>query len=131
MLTGTSYADTLTGQGGNDKLYGKAGNDTLVGGDLDDFFRGNAGADSIDGGAGTGDFAEFRFGPAGVGVNVSTTETSRGRYWWGTVDTRRKRDVTLLPLKVDHGNPHGCPVQHRAQNFFGRDVPPGRHGDSA
>ena len=60
---------------------------------------------------------------AGVGVNVSTTETSRGRYWWGTVDTRRKRDVTLLPLKVDHGNPHGgdpltpitCGVDFRAQ----------------
>ena len=44
---------------------------------------------------------------AGVGVHVSTTEASRGRYWWGTLDTRRKREMMLLPRKTNRGNPRG------------------------
>ena len=60
-LTGSNYADTLTGDSGNntlsggsgdDTLTGSGGNDTLLGGDGTDILSGGAGNDTLDGDAG-------------------------------------------------------------------------------
>lgn len=56
VLTGTSYADTLIGQGGNDKLYGNGGNDALVGNAGNDWLEGGSGHDTLNGGAGADSF---------------------------------------------------------------------------
>jgi trimeric autotransporter adhesin len=81
MLTGTTSNDSLAGNGGNDILVGGdgndsmeggAGNDTVIGGADDDFLQGGDGndvfligqsehgaAETLDGGAGTGDIVRF------------------------------------------------------------------------
>ncbi len=51
-LEGSSFNDTLTGDGGGNWLYGLAGRDTLLGGDGNDMLIGGAGADILDGGNG-------------------------------------------------------------------------------
>ena len=80
-LTGSNYADTLTGNGstnllaggaGADRLYGSGGNDTLVGG---------AGADYLDGGTGT-DTAVF----AGKSTEYSWVKNANGS--WTITDLR-------------------------------------------
>ncbi|ABD24977.1 TM1410 hypothetical-related protein [Novosphingobium aromaticivorans DSM 12444] len=56
VLNGTSYADTLTGQGGNDKLFGFAGKDVLAGNGGNDWLEGGNGNDRLTGGAGADSF---------------------------------------------------------------------------
>ncbi|TND00070.1 MAG: calcium binding hemolysin protein, partial [Rhodocyclaceae bacterium] len=51
-ISGSNYADTLTGDGGNNTLRGNAGDDTLNGGDGSDVLDGGAGNDVLDGGYG-------------------------------------------------------------------------------
>ncbi len=79
-LVGSSYNDTLTGDGGanslsggagNDQLYGGAGADTLDGGSGNDTLHGGAGADVLIGGAGT-DTADYSASGAAVNVNLTT-----------------------------------------------------------
>jgi len=78
------------GQGGTDTLIrieqvrGSAGNDTIIGDGVDNIFRGNAGSDSLDGGAGTGDVAEYSFATAAVSVNLTTGRANDGQ---GGTDT--------------------------------------------
>ena len=45
--SGTSFADTLIGNGGNNRLYGSSGNDRLVGGSGDDHLGGAMGRDTV------------------------------------------------------------------------------------
>jgi Ca2+-binding RTX toxin-like protein len=79
-LTGSSFGDTLVGDGsanvlaggrGNDSLSGGAGNDTLDGGDNDDVLVGGAGANLLDGGDGI-DTANYTSSSQGVTVNLET-----------------------------------------------------------
>jgi Ca2+-binding RTX toxin-like protein len=78
------------GQGGTDTLIsieqvrGTAGNDTIIGDGVDNIFRGNAGSDSLDGGAGTGDVADYAFATAAVSVNLTTGRANDGQ---GGTDT--------------------------------------------
>ena len=51
-LTGSSFGDTLWGNGGNNVLAGGAGNDLLSGGAGGDRLVGGAGNDTLDGGSG-------------------------------------------------------------------------------
>lgn len=51
-VIGSSYDDTLTGNGDADQLQGLAGNDTLLGGDGPDALAPGPGVDTVDGGAG-------------------------------------------------------------------------------
>lgn len=53
--------------------------------------------------ASTATYADFS---SGIGVYRYDPSTSRARYWWGTLDTRRKNGVSLLPKKIDRTNPH-------------------------
>ena len=78
------------GQGGTDTLIsieqvrGTAGNDTIIGDGVDNIFRGNAGSDSLDGGAGTGDVADYAFATSAVSVNLTTGRANDGQ---GGTDT--------------------------------------------
>jgi Ca2+-binding RTX toxin-like protein len=64
MLTGTASNDSLVGNGGNDILVGGAGDDSMQGGDGNDIFvigpsTEHSTAETLDGGAGTGDVIRF------------------------------------------------------------------------
>ncbi|WGM40406.1 hypothetical protein [Caulobacter sp. NIBR1757] len=59
-VSGTTFADTLTGDAGANWLWGITGGDTLNGGDGNDLLEiGSTGANIVDGGAGTGDTLSF------------------------------------------------------------------------
>ncbi len=51
--------DTLEGGGGDNELWGNAGADSLLGGDGDDILRSQGGADFLSGGAGSDQFVVF------------------------------------------------------------------------
>ena len=67
-LLGSSYNDTLTGDGGANSLNGGAGNDVLAGG---------AGNDTLIGGSGT-DSADYTASTSGVTVDLTTGTGSGG-----------------------------------------------------
>ncbi len=97
-LIGTSFNDTLSGDGddnhisggkGSDRLYGEAGNDTLIGGDGADYLYGGPGQDRLEGGDGNDwivpglgndtifggagiDIVSYGTAPRGVNVNLTT-----------------------------------------------------------
>lgn len=89
-IFGSSYADTLTGDGnlnqldggagndalsgggGNDILNGDAGNDNLNGGAGDDWLNGGIGNDTLNGGAGGFDTADYSNATGSVNVNLFT-----------------------------------------------------------
>jgi len=85
-LTGTKYADVLSGDGGANVLTGGAGNDTLGGGAGDDVLTGGAGNDTLAGGAGDDvldggvgiDTADYSSASAGVWVDLSYSEMDTG-----------------------------------------------------
>ncbi|MCA3413588.1 MAG: calcium-binding protein, partial [Roseomonas sp.] len=68
----------IDGMGGTDTLIsieqvrGGSGNDTIIGDGADNVIRGNAGSDSLDGGTGTGDVADYSFNSLAVSVNLAT-----------------------------------------------------------
>ena len=85
-VTGTDYADILTGDAranrlaggrGDDELRGSAGNDVLEGGAGADRLNGGAGADRLAGGAGE-DWASYRGSDAGVTVKLRTGTGEKG-----------------------------------------------------
>ncbi len=85
-LSGSTFADTLTGDAnansifgndGDDTLTGNGGADTLSGGNGNDLLIGNAGGDTLVGGAGT-DTATYAASAAGVAVALTGTITSGG-----------------------------------------------------
>ncbi|NJR13562.1 MAG: calcium-binding protein [Phyllobacteriaceae bacterium] len=77
-ITGSSFNDTLTGNGSDNELAGGLGNDTLAGGagaDIllgdngNDRLSGGAGADTLQGGEGR-DIADYSSSAVGVVVNL-------------------------------------------------------------
>jgi Ca2+-binding RTX toxin-like protein len=100
-VTGTFFADTITGNGadnlvqagegadtvdggaGNDRLYGNDGDDHLQGGDGQDLLVGGRGNDQLDGGAGL-DAASYEDSTSGVTVDLLNGTASDG---FGTTDT--------------------------------------------
>jgi Ca2+-binding RTX toxin-like protein len=94
-LLGSSFDDTLTGDGGANVLDGAAGNDRLLGGDGvdtliggsgndtlwgengDDWLTGGTGADSLIGGAGT-DTADYGSSSAGIDVDLRSSGPQSG-----------------------------------------------------
>lgn len=75
--TGSSLADTLTGDGGRNVLAGGLGNDLLNGGDGDDGLVGGAGNDTLKGGDGF-DYAIYEGATQGVAVNLATHSATDG-----------------------------------------------------
>jgi len=58
-VSGTAYADTLTGNGGDNWIWGEGGNDTLSGGGGNDLVETDTGNSTLDGGTGN-DTAAFQ-----------------------------------------------------------------------
>ncbi|WP_353861984.1 FG-GAP-like repeat-containing protein [Azospirillum formosense] len=83
-LSGSQYADLLTGDGNANYLEGNDGKDTLDGGAGNDTLRGGAGNDLLIGGAGSMDLADYQNSPSGVSVNLATGLAQDG---WGGTDT--------------------------------------------
>jgi uncharacterized repeat protein (TIGR01451 family) len=79
-VIGSSFDDTMQGNGRNNVLFGGAGNDTVFGGLGDDTLSGGLGDDMLDGGdgsdllseAGSGDFTLTNISLAGIGTDVLT-----------------------------------------------------------
>ena len=76
-LTGSNFADQLTGNAGNNSLKGGAGADRLDGGSGNDTLNGGAGADRLVGGVGA-DTASYVGATAGVTANLTTPSKNLG-----------------------------------------------------
>jgi Ca2+-binding RTX toxin-like protein len=68
-IIGTTFSDTLTGNGGDNRLRGLAGNDHLIGHGGNDTLNGGLGDDILDGGSGN-DTADYSTATAGVTVSL-------------------------------------------------------------
>jgi serralysin len=73
-IEGEGGNDTLTGNSGHDFLLGGAGDDTIDGGFGNDILRGGAGADVLIGGIGK-DWAQYNTATAGVTLSLATGGT--------------------------------------------------------
>jgi Ca2+-binding RTX toxin-like protein len=88
-VTGSRFADVITGDAGDNYLWGQEGNDSLVGGGGADMLTGNSGNDTLDGGDGRDrvNYSDDYGGPAitgkGVTVNLLTGSATDN---WGNVD---------------------------------------------
>ena len=71
-ISGSSFDDTLTGNGNWDNLSGKAGNDHLYGLAGDDYLNGGLGNDTLDGGADsdTADYYDYDYN---IGITTGVT----------------------------------------------------------
>ncbi|EWS65628.1 Poly(beta-D-mannuronate) C5 epimerase 7 [Hydrogenophaga sp. T4] len=69
-ITGSAWANRLSGGLGNDNLAGAAGNDTLDGGTGDDTLTGGTGLDNLTGGEGLDVFDYNASNESGVGAAV-------------------------------------------------------------
>jgi uncharacterized delta-60 repeat protein len=67
---GSSFNDTIAGDGGSNALRGEAGNDTIDGGAGNDYITGGSGNDSLIGNTGI-DTADYFYSDASAGVNVN------------------------------------------------------------
>lgn len=76
-LSGTAYADILTGNSGDNTLKGAGGNDTLNGDAGNDWLLGGAGGDRVYGGAGS-DTAAYAGATAAVNASLATPSTNTG-----------------------------------------------------
>lgn len=69
-ISGSNFADSITGDGGNNILSGNGGNDTIVGGGGDDTLEGGAGDDDLQGSGGA-DTVTYASAAAAVSVLLS------------------------------------------------------------
>jgi Ca2+-binding RTX toxin-like protein len=89
-VTGSRFADVITGDANDNYLWGQEGNDSLAGGGGMDMLTGNSGNDTLDGGDGRdrANYSDDYGGPAitgkGVTVNLLTGVAIDN---WGNTDT--------------------------------------------
>nr|WP_307188758.1 DUF4347 domain-containing protein [Massilia sp. PDC64] len=118
-LSGDDGNDTISGDGGNDWLDGGAGNDSLLGGLGADMLSGGAGNDTIDGGADRDRVTYFNdygtIAPTGLGVKVNLA-TGIATDNWGHTDT-------LLNIEDVSGSRYGDTITGNAvdNNLSGDD----------
>jgi len=72
-INGLDGNDTIYGNAGDDTIYGGTGTDTIYGGSGDDCMYGEGANDSLNGGTGSGDFAD---GGAGTDTCIAETEVN-------------------------------------------------------
>jgi len=131
-LTGDGALNTLRGMNGNDVLNGGAGWDTLEGGNGDDQLNGDAGGDTLRGGAGADqlaggdgiDIASYYDSTAGVTINLQTQVNTGGTAQGDTI----ANDVETI-----NGSTHNDVMTGNAQSntllgFFGADTLNGGDG---
>ncbi|MEA3036736.1 MAG: hypothetical protein QOH04_2508, partial [Sphingomonadales bacterium] len=85
-VSGTGFADTLTGNGGDNWIWGEGGNDTLSAGAGNDLVQtGAAGNVTADGGTGVDTFSVYDNGAGSPGLSVSLALQGSGQATvWGT-----------------------------------------------
>jgi uncharacterized delta-60 repeat protein len=105
-LTGSNYADTLTGNAGNNYLIGGTGNDTLNGGAGDDVLVGGLGADNLTGGTGAD---KFIFNSLAEMGSTSTT--------WDTITDFKTSEGDKIDLQGLDANT--ALAGHQAFTFIG------------
>ncbi len=71
FVSGSRYADTITGDAKNNRLMGNDGDDKLFGGAGKDTLIGGEGADALDGGAGSADIASYQYASSGVSLSLA------------------------------------------------------------
>jgi Ca2+-binding RTX toxin-like protein len=138
-VTGSNYADSLTGDAGDNELDGGLGLDTLSGGDGDDTLRdlgfgSSSGPDHLDGGAGK-DFADY-------GGNVSATidlaaGTINGLVRLTSIEdvraagsiTGNAEDNNLIGVSGSNDTLHGAAGNDRLTGGGGSDSLYGEAGD--
>jgi len=98
-LTGSPYADTLTGDAGSNQLDGLNGADTLDGGGGNDVLVGRLGDDSLTGGAGAQPERRGRLGHRGIHLGDQREPDHRHGL------RRRHSDL--------HREPHGLALRGR------------------
>ncbi|WP_169979782.1 calcium-binding protein [Tautonia rosea] len=76
-VTGSAFADVITGNDSNNRLEGGAGDDELYGGNGNDSLFGGDGADILDGGSGS-DYARYEDSSIGISVNLATGANTGG-----------------------------------------------------
>jgi Ca2+-binding RTX toxin-like protein len=76
-VTGSDFADRLTGNAAGNTLYGRGGADILSGGAGADILSGDAGADQLDGGSGI-DTAYYAGSAAGVQIDLGAHTAAGG-----------------------------------------------------
>jgi Ca2+-binding RTX toxin-like protein len=108
-VTGSAFADVITGNDANNDLRGGAGDDQLIGGAGSDFLFGGNGADTLTGGAGADIFA-------------LSVKTYAGPYYFGStddaiVDFQSGVDKIQLQANAWHDPVFGDD-QHLAQGVF-------------
>jgi len=91
-VSGSTFADGLTGDDAANILVGNDGDDALIGAGGDDTLRGGAGADHLDGGEGY-DTAEYSDAKRGVSVDLSAGIGDAGEVSDGVVRTGAGDDV--------------------------------------
>jgi Ca2+-binding RTX toxin-like protein len=76
-VSGSAFADTITGNTSDNFIWGNAGTDTLNGGDGNDTLEGGADIDTIDGGNGT-DIASYAASASAVTVSLFSGTNTGG-----------------------------------------------------
>lgn len=86
-ITGSDFADTMTGNVGNERFEGGLGDDILSGGDGDDNIEGGDGADTLSGGNGW-DHLNYGedFGDGGTGAITVDAVNGTAVDGWGNTD---------------------------------------------
>ena len=88
-VTGSRFADIITGDAQDNYLWGEEGNDSLAGAGGSDMLTGNSGNDTLDGGDGRdrANYSDDYRGPAPTGKGVSVNlVTGAATDNWGNVD---------------------------------------------
>ena len=122
-IWGGGGADTLNGSGGNDRLEGESGADTLNGGSGNDRLEGGPGADTLHCGT-EEDIVSYRASAAGVTVDLMA-----GTFSGGDAQGDRESDCEAL-----YGSDHNDTLRGKAgkghlRGYDGDDVLEGRGGD--
>jgi Ca2+-binding RTX toxin-like protein len=105
-INGTQGSDTILGLGGNDFINPFEGNDSVDAGDGDDYISigsSTADNDTIDGGAGTNDVAQYWFANDTAAVNFTST-LSTGTQLDGRGGTDTLRNLEQLHVFGSLGN---------------------------
>ncbi|MEO0750304.1 MAG: M10 family metallopeptidase C-terminal domain-containing protein [Pseudomonadota bacterium] len=122
-VSGTRFADNITGNNGDNILKGRGGKDTLNGANGNDRLEGGAGADNLNGGGGKRDTASYRDSDGGVSVNLHTGTARQN-------DAVGDRFTGIEDLRGSdfEDNLTGTNTRNELYGFDGRDVLKGKGG---
>jgi Ca2+-binding RTX toxin-like protein len=121
-LSGSDFADVLSGDGGPNRIDGGRGDDQLFGGAGDDSLSGGRGADTISGGEGL-DTVDFSLSLEGVVVDLADSTASRG-----DAAGDRFSDIEIIQGSYHDDSLLGDGGDNRLRGGRGADLLDGRSG---